>query len=61
MKEMELKLKGSIFVRVHRSFIINLSKIETIEQLNIRLQNFKKNIPIGRSYKEDFFKKINLL
>ncbi len=55
MKEMELKLKGSIFVRVHRSFIINLSKIETIEQLNIRLQNFKKNIPIGRSYKEDFF------
>ena len=61
MKEMELKLKGSIFVRVHRSFIINLSKIETIEQLNIRLKYFKKNIPIGRSYKEDFFKKINLL
>jgi DNA-binding LytR/AlgR family response regulator len=61
MKEMELKLKGSIFVRVHRSFIINLSKIETIEQLNIRLQNFNKNIPIGRSYKEDFYKKINLL
>ena len=58
MKALERKLPLD-FVRVHRSYILNLSKIAAIEDLNVIIQ--KKLIPIGASYKDAFLKRLNFL
>ena len=55
MNELE-KLLPEGFVRCHKSFIVSLSGITSIEHDRIRIGN--KYIPIGDSYKEDFYKKI---
>ncbi len=61
MKDIEKKLPSEEFVRVHRSFIVRLDKIGAIEQPNLILENDKKVIPIGGSYKDDLSKRINLV
>ena len=61
MKDIERKLPGDDFLRVHRSYIVRLDKISAIEQPNLILENYKKNIPIGGSYKEELVKRINLI
>ena len=52
MKLLELKLPGSKFMRVHRSFIVNLEKIDTIERSRIVFG--KTYIPVSDQYKEKF-------
>ena len=49
---------GSSFLRVHRSFIVKLSKVETIEDTAIKMP--QKDIPIGASYKKVFLKKLDI-
>lgn len=61
MKDMEAKLAGDRFMRVHRSFIINLNRIAAIEQPNVILENDKKVIPIGGSYKSDLTNRIHMV
>ncbi|MGL4597732.1 MAG: response regulator [Bacteroidia bacterium] len=61
MKDIEKKLSPNEFVRVHRSFIVRLDKIVSIEHPNLQLEDEKKPIPIGGSYKEELAKKINQL
>lgn len=61
MKDIEKKLPSDDFIRVHRSFIVRLDKIAAIEQPNLILENDKKVIPIGGSYKDELNKRINLV
>src|SRR5690606_15316790 len=61
MKDIEKKLPTEDFIRVHRSFIVRLDKIAAIEQPNLILENEKKTIPIGGSYKDELVRKINLV
>ncbi len=61
MKEIEKKLSSADFIRVHRSFIVRLDKIVAIEQPNLILENDKKLIPIGGSYKDELTKRLNLM
>ncbi len=51
-------LPGHIFLRVHRSFIINKSMISHIEGNRVFIGD--KEIPIGSNYKEAFLKEIGL-
>ncbi|MBO9659278.1 MAG: response regulator transcription factor [Chitinophagaceae bacterium] len=51
-------LPGHIFLRVHRSFIINKSMISHIEGNRVFVGD--KEIPIGSNYKEAFLKEIGL-
>jgi two-component system LytT family response regulator len=44
------------FIRCHKSFIVSLPRINSIEHDRIKIGN--KYIPIGDSYREDFYKKI---
>ncbi|WP_235893374.1 LytR/AlgR family response regulator transcription factor [Litoribacter populi] len=44
------------FVRVHRSFIVSIEKIDHIERNRIKILD--QYIPIGDSYSEYFFNKI---
>lgn len=62
MKDLEQQLPAKKFVRVHKSFIVNIFKIQSIEGNQISLHEMKKNqkmIPIGVTYKEAFFQKID--
>ena len=56
MKRMEETLPGSQFIRVHKSYIIALDKIESIERSRITICG--KIIPIGDTYRDEFFRKI---
>ncbi len=53
MKNIEEKLPSDQFIRVHKSFIVAFSKIESIE--NNRIIIGEKYIPIGNQYKSSFY------
>lgn len=61
MKEIESKMGTADFMRVHRSFIVRLDKIASIEFPNLSLENDKKVIPIGGSYRDDLNNRIKML
>ncbi|MCC6837662.1 MAG: response regulator [Bacteroidia bacterium] len=61
MKDIEKKLPASDFIRVHRSFIVRIDKIVAIEQPNLILEDDKKLIPIGGSYKDDLANRLNMV
>ena len=58
LSSLEKLLESNSFVRVHRSFIINKSKIDSIEGNSILIN--KVEIPIGSNYKEGFLKGLGL-
>ena len=53
MKSIEEKLPPDCFMRVHRSYIVHLQKISSVERNHILINN-KIRIPIGDSYKDAF-------
>lgn len=57
MKKMEESLPKSRFIRVHKSYIISIDKIESIEKSRILISD--KIIPVGDTYREEFFKVID--
>lgn len=61
MKEIETKMGTADFIRVHRSFIVRLDKIASIEFPNLTLENEKKVIPIGGSYRDDLSNRIKMV
>ncbi|MDR1056823.1 MAG: LytTR family DNA-binding domain-containing protein [Prevotellaceae bacterium] len=56
LKGLETRLPASRFMRVHRSYIVALNKIDSIEKSRIKIEKYY--IPISDSYKEVFFKRI---
>ena len=52
LKEFEAKLPAPSFMRVHKSYIIRLDQIETIERNRVFIQN--KIVPIGETFKIKF-------
>lgn len=54
LKTLETKLPARKFMRVHRSFIVNLNRVETIERFHIVFG--KVLIPVGDAYREQFQK-----
>jgi DNA-binding LytR/AlgR family response regulator len=59
MKTIETKLPEGLFARVHRSYIVNLQRIERIDLASIYIGS--KSIPIGNIYRESMMMKVNLL
>ncbi len=55
LKSMEEQLPEKLFMRIHRSFIVNLEKVKVIERNRI-VFDAKTYIPIGDQYKEKFQK-----
>jgi DNA-binding LytR/AlgR family response regulator len=52
MKKLENLLPAEQFYRIHKSFIISLDKIESIEGNMVKISNVK--LPIGNLYRQDF-------
>ena len=61
MKDIEKKLGTVHFARVHRSFIARLDKIQSIDSQSVILENNKKTLPVGGSYKDEVLVKLNTL
>lgn len=61
MKDLDKKLGNAEFARVHRSFIVRLDKIQSIDPQNVILEHEKKVIPVGGSYREELMEKLNML
>ncbi|WP_339792109.1 MAG: LytR/AlgR family response regulator transcription factor [Imperialibacter sp.] len=59
LKSIEDKLLAFGFERVHKSYLINFSRITMISEGYVFFD--KTKIPIGRAYKPDFMAKISLL
>ena len=57
MKKMEEALPEQHFVRVHKSYIVALNKIDSIERSRICIKD--KIIPVGDTYRDQFFKIID--
>ena len=56
MKELEEYIPSADFMRVHRSFIVNIRRINATHGNVIEMEG--KEIPIGAAYKEHFLKAI---
>ncbi len=64
MKAIEEKLPPKQFIRVHRSFIVNVSSIHSIEDNAIQIKTSdkaKNSIPIGKSFKDNLLKDLNVI
>jgi DNA-binding LytR/AlgR family response regulator len=63
MKAIENQLPVSYFKRVHRSFIVNIKEISSIEDnvVVLKINDGKKQIPIGKSYRDKLLNEINLM
>ncbi|MEY2631132.1 MAG: hypothetical protein RLZZ469_2030 [Bacteroidota bacterium] len=56
MKSMMEKLPDNKFIRVHRSYIIPLNQIKSIQNKSIQIGDF--SVPIGDTYKEEVNKQL---
>ncbi|WP_462317575.1 LytR/AlgR family response regulator transcription factor [Marinilabilia sp.] len=63
MKSIADKMPTDKFMRIHRSFIVNFSKIKVIEDNSvvIKTDSGTKVIPIGKSYRDKLMNDINLI
>ena len=63
MKAIESQLPSGVFIRVHRSFIINKSMIQAIKEssLDIMVGHTVKNIPVGKSFRDSLLNDINVM
>ncbi len=59
LKKIEEKLPDSLFLKVHRSYIINIKKIIDIEDNSVLIA--RDVIPISRSNRPELMKRLNLL
>ncbi len=57
MTDLISTLSPDKFIRVHRSYVVAIDKIDTIEKQEVVVRGNK--IPIGESYRDDFFKRIH--
>jgi two-component system, LytTR family, response regulator LytT len=58
MKDVLEKI-GPDFIRIHRSHAVHLKKINKVEENTVFLD--KLSLPIGKSFKNDFIKRLNVL
>jgi DNA-binding LytR/AlgR family response regulator len=63
MKAIENQLPSTVFIRVHRSFIINKSMIQSIKEnsLDLNIGGSLKGIPVGKSFRDSLLDDINVM
>ena len=61
MKSLEQKLPESIFKRIHRSYIVNIQRIQAVQgnMVEVIEKNQAKHLPIGKNYREELLAIIN--
>lgn len=59
LKVMQDKLPGSIFVRVHRSYIVNITRLDVVAESHVEIN--RKVIPLSKSFKETLLKHLQTI
>ncbi len=61
MKSLEEKLPLNIFKRIHRSYIVNLDKINAImgNMVEVLEKNQAKHLPVGKNYRDELLAIVN--
>lgn len=59
LKNWSDKLNNTQFIQVHKSFIVNVNKVDKISGNTLFVAN--KKIPIGRTYKQELLKTLNIV
>ncbi|WP_417363764.1 LytR/AlgR family response regulator transcription factor [Galbibacter sp.] len=57
LKYFEENLSATLFIKIHKSFMVALNKVEKTDTNQVWV--FQKNLPLGDTYKNAFFEKIN--
>ena len=60
MKKLEENLPADTFMRVHRSYLVNLNKVKEVSKMRI-VYDGDVYVPIGEMYKDKFFEYIDKL
>jgi DNA-binding LytR/AlgR family response regulator len=55
MKDLEERLPGQQFMRVHKSYLISLERIRAVEGNQLLLKGLKAYVPLGETYRTAFF------
>ncbi len=61
MKEMVRILPKNNFVRIHRSFIVNINKIYSIKYPDLVIEDKMKVLPIGGLYRKELYGRLNMI
>ena len=59
LKSFETKASSSSFVRIHRSYLVNLFKIDQLDDHYVFINN--ESLPISKSYKKELVGKLKLI
>ena len=61
MKSLEEKLPAHLYKRIHRSYIININKINAVvgNMVEVEEKGQTKHLPIGKNYREELLKIVN--
>jgi DNA-binding LytR/AlgR family response regulator len=59
LKDLQEKLQPDHFMRVHRSFVVNLRQIDEVAESHVVIN--KKVVPLGKSYREEFLRRVQLI
>lgn len=57
-KTLEQLLPENLFVRVHKSYLVAIDKIDSVERNRIKIQDL--SIPVSETYREEFYRKLGL-
>jgi DNA-binding LytR/AlgR family response regulator len=58
IKDLDEYLPKSQFMRIHKSYIISLSRIKAVDGNRIMLRDMKAYLPLGETYRSLFFKNL---
>ncbi len=61
LSDLSSRLNPNIFVQTHRSYIININHISSIEKDKVWLRGYSHFIPVSSTYKKEFERKVFLL
>ena len=56
---LEEKLPRSLFQRIHRSFLVNLTKVDEVDETTVSIG--QKNLPLGKSFREEFLLRLKTI
>lgn len=59
LKLVEKEIKSHIFIRVHRSYMVNISKLDVVADNHLEIN--RKVIPISKSFKEHLLKHLHTI
>ncbi len=60
MKEMEDLLPATMFIRIQRSYIVNIDYVTSVDATKVFLKERSETLPIGLHYRKIFFKKMGI-